>query len=188
MPGRTPQNAVDDFLRPLREAVRVLDGHCQFVIPRKGGFHKDVDYMWTLNSPKGMHLGTWGNFQAQMQFRIIDADREQHDAPLRVTTLGYRYHHRRPDGTDSWRIHWHPHGRSPVKGPHLHLPPTYDEHLPTGRITFEKAIAWCVDWGAPLRYGRQEALDRLAGAEAPHMLYRTWSDHPLQANAAQSSE
>ncbi|MGW1678484.1 hypothetical protein [Saccharopolyspora sp. NPDC002376] len=156
----------------------MLDGHAMFLIPKRGAYHKNVDYAWSLNGQDGMHLGSWGSFRAQMHFRIIDADPAKHEEPLRVTTRSYAYAYRKPDGTDAWRIHWHPVGNSPAKGPHIHLPPTYNEHLPTGRVTFEQTIMWCIEYGAPLRCERAEALNRLAAAEAPHVLFRSWSDQP----------
>jgi hypothetical protein len=53
MPGRTPAEAVDAFLDPLRDALRVLDGVAKLMISPRGGFRKDVRYSWVLNGADG---------------------------------------------------------------------------------------------------------------------------------------
>lgn len=183
MPGRNPQEAADAFLEPLKEAVRVLDGFGQIIVggKEKGGYRKGREFTWYLNGHDvGMSLRGLGTFHAEMRFEIIDADEKRFGAPLRVKTNGYLYRLTVGDG-DLWRIHWHPVGYSPHKEPHVHVQPDLELHRPTGRITFEKVIRWCIEDGAPLRCTRQDALDRLALCEAPHLLHRTWSDHPSQA-------
>jgi hypothetical protein len=57
----------------------------------------------------------------------------------------------------------------------------FDRHLPTGRITLEKVIAWCIEYGAPTSCDTIEALDCLAITEASPLLYRSSTDSPEQA-------
>lgn len=182
MPGRTPAEAVEAFLAPLRDAVNVLDDYSQILVSRRGGYRKGETYSWVLCGPDGMRLSGLGRFYAEMRFEIVDADPQKHDGPIRVSTRAYRYR-LRIDGEaeDAWLIHWHPTGNSPYKEPHLHLPNDFRRHLPTGRITFEKVIAWCIEFGARTRGSPQAALDQLALCEAAHLLYRSWSDTPRQA-------
>lgn len=162
----------------LKDAIRVLEGHSQLLVsPKRGGYRKDEQYTWTLNGPKGMALSDLGTFHASMRFHVIDADPARHELPFRVTTDGYLYRLEASKGYDLWRVHWHPVGDSHAKEPHIHIPPGY-EHLPTGRISFEQVIGWCVEQGAPLRYDKREVVNRLAEAGAPHVLYRSWSDQP----------
>ena len=183
MPGRTPPEAVDVFLAPLRQAVAILDGYAQLTVnPPRGGYRKGTEYIWSLNGEAGLQLDGGGTFFASMRFVVVDSDPAQHDEQhqgrYRCTTRGYNYKLRDPAGRDQWRLHWHPVGLSPAKGPHQHIRPDLKRHLPTGRTTFEDAIVWAIEYGAPIRYPRDEAIQRLALIEAPHKLYRTWSDIP----------
>jgi hypothetical protein len=84
----------------------------------------------------------------------------------------------RPLRSDDTRLHWHPVGPSPIKGPHIHFPPNFDRHLPSPRFTFEQAVTWLIEFDVPLRVSREEALVELAEIEAAHVLHRTWSDTP----------
>ncbi|GAB3008542.1 hypothetical protein LWP59_02685 [Amycolatopsis acidiphila] len=182
MPGRTPNEAVDVFLEPLRTAINVLADYSKIVTSRRSGYKKGDTYSWVLNGPSGMRLTGIGWFFAEMRFQIVDADQKKHDGPIRVSTRGYRYRLRREGRSeDEWLIHWHPTGNSPYKEPHVHIPPDLGRHLPTGRITFEKVIAWCIEYGARTKDTEAQALQQLALCEAPHLLYRSWSDSPQQA-------
>jgi hypothetical protein len=183
MPGRTPHQAVEKFIEPLRQALNVLEGYSQIRLSKGGGYVKDETYSWVLCPPDGMTLrgGDLGAFHAEMRFKIIDADPRKYEAPYRVTTLSYRYKLCDSDGETLWMFHWHPMGNSPYIEPHTHQTPDLSRHLPTGRITFEKVIAWCIEYGAETRGTKREAIDTLALCEAPHLLYRSWSDSPMQA-------
>ncbi|MCW2675188.1 MAG: hypothetical protein JWR70_228 [Modestobacter sp.] len=55
-------------------------------------------------------------------------------------------------------------------------PVTSKTHLVTGRMTFENAVRWAVEFGAVPMHDNWE--DRLALAEAPHILHRSWSGDP----------
>jgi len=182
MPGRTPDDAVRAFLSPFQRGLKVLDGHARLTVAKRGSYRKDQVYEWSLNSNGGMQLGQLGIFSASMHFEIVDSDSTQHDAEhqgaFRCSTRAYNYKLSTPRGSDVWRLHWHPVGKSPAKEPHIHLPPDLDRHLPTGRITFEKALVWLIEYDAPLRVDRDEAVAVLAQEEASHLLYRTWSEAP----------
>ncbi len=183
MPGRNPQEAVAEFLEPLREALRVLDGAANISVSPKGGYRKRVRYAWVLNGASGLPLPPAGTFFAQMEFEVIDTDPEIDELglPLRVTTKSYHYKLRDDDaGQDHWRAHWHPSGNSPVTWPHLHLPSDFKRHLPSERFTLENAIFWCAQYDAPLTCSMAEAEDRLVLAEAPHRLHRSWPPQPRQ--------
>ena len=158
MPGDTPHEAVTQFLSPLRSALSVLAGRGVIAVPRHGKLVKYRSVSWILNSGEGMRLGEVG-------------------------TLGYNYRLELPNGKDKWRMHWHPDGLSDMHDPHLHTPPDLKVHRPCDRMTFETAIRWCLEDGAPLTCGVREAEDLLTEAEAPHRLHRSWSsalDRPTQ--------
>lgn len=122
-------------------------------------------------------------FFAGMQWRLIRDGREGY-GPYRVLTLAYDYS-LTVDSAELWAMHWQPAGESWEKRPHLHLgevilsgasPINRKAHLLTGRMTFENAIRWCIDFGAiPLH---DDWNDRLALSEAPHLLNRTWHVNP----------
>jgi hypothetical protein len=178
VPGRNPQQAVAAFLDPFREALRVLDGVGKLSLSPKGGYRLGQRYSWQLNGAEGMDLGPVGLFIASMEFEVVDADpgKNEFRHPYRVTTGSYHYKLRGRDGKDQWRIHWHPDGRSRVRVPHIHRPPDLKQHWPTGRMTFENAVAWCIESGAAVRGGdNQQARNQLAVIEAPHLLYRSWN-------------
>lgn len=177
MPGDSPQEAVTAFLEPLRDALAVLDGRGVITVSsRHGAWVKDKPYSWVLNAGNGMRLQGVGTFHASMQFQVIDTDPDTNDLGkrLRVTTLGYNYKLEQPDG-DLWRMHWHPDGVSDVREPHLHVPLDLSMHLPCDRMTFETAIRWCIEYGAPLLCAPQEAEEQLLLSEMPHKLHRTWA-------------
>ncbi|WP_104529542.1 hypothetical protein [Blastococcus saxobsidens] len=119
-----------------------------------------------------------------MYWEVIEDDREGY-GPFRVTTRGYDYSLVRGEATELWAIHWHPSGNSWERLPHVHLgdvlfadgaPVSSKSHLRTGRMTFENAVRWCIEFGGvPLHDDWDE---RLALAEAPHLLHRTWSANP----------
>ena len=67
MPGRTPQAAVEAFLSPLRDALKILDGVAKISVSPKGGYRKGVRYSWVLNGAKGMDLGDAGRFITDRQ-------------------------------------------------------------------------------------------------------------------------
>lgn len=178
MPGRTPAQAVEAFLEPLRDALRVLGGVAKILVSPKGGFRKGERYSWILNGASGMDLGVAGRFIAEMEFEIIDTDSTKNEFghPFRVTTRSYHYKLRGRDGVDQWRMHWHPEGRSRITTPHLHRPPDLKQHWPTGRLTLENAIGWCVESGASVTCdSTQQAQERPTLIEAPHRLYRSWT-------------
>jgi hypothetical protein len=180
MPGRTPDDAVRAFLAPLQRGLKVLDGHAKLTIAKKGSYRKGRSYEWSINSEAGMRLGRIGTFYASMRFEIVDSKPEEHDpehqGEFRCSTRGYNYKLSPSAGDDHWRLHWHPVGPSPIKGPHIHFPPNFDRHLPSPRFTFEQAITWLIEFDVPLRVSREEALAELAEIEAAHVLHRTCTD------------
>jgi hypothetical protein len=180
MPGRNPQEAVDAFLAPLRDALSVLDAHTKIVVSgKRGSFRLGQPYAWHVNDENGVKVGEH-LLHAQMRFAIIEADPQKHDGKYRCTTLGYWYKLEHVSGQFRFRAHWHPDGNSPVDFPHVHLPDAPKRHFMTPRISLENVIQWCIEFGAPLRCSAQEAVNRLELAEAGHRLFRSWSNRPSE--------
>jgi hypothetical protein len=119
-----------------------------------------------------------------MWWRVIEDNRDGY-GPYRTTTVGYDYSLVSGETDEVWAMHWHVTGVSDEVKPHLHLgdimlssqlPITSQTHLRTGRMTFETAIRWLIDFGAEPIHGDWQ--DRLTLAEAPHLLFRSWSADP----------
>ncbi len=187
MPGRKPAEAVRAFLQPLQDALAcVADGK----LSARGGLSPRVGtpQQWSMNNGGGVELLSEDaeglTFYASMYWEVIEDEHEGY-GPYRVTTRGYDHSLVRGEATELWAMHWHPAGPSGEKLPHVHLgdvlfgegsPVSSKNHLRTGRMTFETAIRWTIEFGAMPLHDDWEA--RLALAEAPHMLYRTWSADP----------
>jgi hypothetical protein len=80
-----------------------------------------------------------------------------------LIVVGYHYALLDAAGREIIAYHWHPHGRSKITEPHLHLGPAAQvrqrdlagAHLPTGMITFADVIELCVrDLGVVPRLNR----------------------------------
>lgn len=193
MPGRTPTEAVEEFLGPIRDALSCI-ARGKVTTSPSGARSPQVgrQYQWHLNNGAGAPLrrrkdapplaGPDGlEFAAAMWWRVIE---DPNNGPYRVTTTGY--HYSLSVGTNElWALQWQPDGPSPVTWPHMHLgsklldkdaPVTPSAHLPTSRMTFETAIRWCFEFGAePLHDDWQE---RLADTEGPHLRHRSWHTSP----------
>lgn len=184
MPGRTPQEAVQAFLDPLASALScVVHGK---IVPTPGGrTDPSRAHVWVLNGAEGAPLGKDFVLKAGMQYRIVQ-DETDGMGPWRVTTDGYMYSVDNSLGQEMFSWHWHPASSGPHKDPHAHFPSgviSMDGSflartpMPTGRTTFESFIRYviqsfeltplCQDWDA-----------RLALAEGPHKLHRTWHNSP----------
>jgi hypothetical protein len=184
VPGGTPYEAVEAFLEPIEQALSCL-GRAKIVVSPGGRAAPNRDHVWMVNAGQGLrHEGDLDDhtFYASMHYRIVLADPARHDTSKgkwRVTTAAYFYELRTPANDKLWAMHWHPAGRSPVAGPHLHLyQMSPDGHLVTARQTFESAVQWCLEFGAEPQ--RPDCGAVLAESESVHKLWRSWSEVPPQ--------
>lgn len=191
MPGTTPSDAVRLFVAPLQQALGCV-AHGKISV-RRGGYRPQLgaEQQWSLNDGGGVALrrqagSPWSPLElyAAMYWRVIEDEREGY-GPFRVTTIGYDYSLVANEKDELWAMHWHAQSQSQEIKPHLHLgdlllsdqsPVTSHNHLRTGRMTFETAIRWAVEFGARPLHDDWET--RLALAEAPHLLYRSWGADP----------
>ena len=74
-----------------------------------------------------------------------------------MTERAYDYSLVRGEPTELWAMHWHPTGSFWERLPHVHLgdvlfaegaPVSSRSHLRTGRMTFETAVRWAIEFGA----------------------------------------
>ena len=181
MPGRTPHEAVVDYLSPLKQCVANL-GHTTIIVGRKHRYVLNAEGYWRLGAEDGLQLrmsspGSSGYFSAKQRYRIVEVDRERFpdaDGQYRVTTLQYAYE-MRIDGIVEWQMHWHPQGNSPETHPHNHFANQPGAHLPCARHT-----SGCSRMVYRVRRvpTRDDWRDRLLETKQRHEQYRTWSDKP----------
>ena len=130
-----------------------------------------------------MGLANGWHFEAQMHYELV---RDDDSGVWRASTRGYRYRLAKL-GHHVFRMHWHPSNVSTYHLPHVHLSlagpeqamlTSLDEHLPTGRLTFEDAVEWAIEAGVPAR--RSDWRDVLAQTRALHIQHRSWDTVPPQ--------
>ena len=178
MPGRTPAEAVSNYVDPLQKAVSCLEGVAKILLTQR--VHHIGDYgAWILNGPDGMPLRGFGTFHAQQRFELVETSEAHREyAPrerFRVTTHEYIYRVKLDSGPQI-RWHWHPEGSSPERRPHIHPSFNLKAHLPCSRIALEDVIESCIELGA--RPACSDWKQRLAETGGVHKLYRTWVNQP----------
>jgi len=176
VPGRTPHEAVERYLEPIRDVLGCLAAVTH--IARTGGHALHQNGAWVVNGGSGVILPHVGVLQARQQFRVVECDPARHDTTegkYRITTLAYDYELDDQERRPLWKMHWHPTGMSDTKYPHLHLP-GQPGHRATPRMLVEHAVRWARNDGAMMR--REDWADVLTLTEAEHVLYRSWSSTP----------
>lgn len=178
MPGRTPAEAVRNYVDPLQQAVSCLEGVAKILVTDR--VQRVGDYgAWILNGPDGMNLRDFGTFYAQQRFELVETSEEhQRFEPrerFRVSTREYIYRVALQTGQEiHW--HWHPKGNSPERRPHVHPSLNLKAHIPGPRAALEDVIEGCIALGA--RPSCADWRERLAETGGVHKLYRTWVDDP----------
>ncbi|WP_423488166.1 hypothetical protein [Mycobacteroides sp. PCS013] len=185
MPGRSCHEAVEKYLEPIFNAVRILVSNAQLI----GGpnfYNRQVGQSgyWRLGGEDGLRLrsndGRDRTFYAEQAYTIIESEPDRREAgKFRVTTDEYAYN-LTVDGIFVWKMHWHPEGRSEEWRAHYHL--TCGEiagnHLPSGRHTIEDAVEWCIRFGAQPEVSEERWADVLTMSKKKHELHRGWSGTP----------
>jgi hypothetical protein len=159
VPGATPKEAVEDFLRPLRRMFSCITPRIPNV---RGGYHpSDWPHTVVIGDGRPVALAGLGLLKLRFahHYRIIK-DPVEHDS-WKVRTAGYFYSLDDSDDQEVIAYHWHPEGNSPVSFPHLHLgvgagchrAELTTAHCPTGRISAGEFLRMAiVDFGVePLR-------------------------------------
>ncbi|MGQ0779103.1 MAG: hypothetical protein ACT4NY_32595 [Pseudonocardiales bacterium] len=150
MPGATPADAVREFIAPLQA---VLGCVARGKISHTGGGNPKPgqQQQWSLNDGGGVRLRRRADFPIPGQ---LELHASMYWQVIKDEREGY--------------------------GPYGILselaPVTSKSHLRTARMTFEMAIRWAITWGAVPLHDDWE--NRLALAETPHLLYRSWSTDP----------
>jgi hypothetical protein len=188
MAGRTPAEAVNNFLAPLQRALSCVTRE---VLSVGGGYHvSDTPHVLLFQNNPVM-LGHDRRFALKLiqQYRIIEGEAER--GPWKVSTVAYYYTLETPETTASpsqevLGYHWHPHERNTVTYPHLHLYQgagtlqhnLIKAHLPTARVAIEDVVRCVITQlgVVPLR-DDWEAI--LAETQRAFQQWRTWGGaHP----------
>jgi hypothetical protein len=171
--GRTPTEAVHNYLTPLQEAVSCV---CTGVLSVGGGYHPRPDpHALLLNRDTPVRLQTtpplW--LSIAQHYRIIQVE-DASAEPWKVETAAYRYELLEADEREILIFHWHPEGQGLITFPHLHLqhasrvqhPVLQMAHIPTGRVAVEDVIRLTIrEFGArPLRDDWDAVLTRTQAA------------------------
>ena len=172
MPGRTPAAAFRAFIEPLQAAAACL-GNAKWVASEGGSTGDAGVHAVALNGFNGMALNDGFHLEAVIRYEFVMKD-GQHA----VSTRGYMYTLRHL-GKEVFSIHWHPDGKSEYKMPHAHLPIAVGsklvtkQHMPTGRMTFEHAVEWAINFGVTAARGDWPRI--LADTRDVHIKHRSWN-------------
>lgn len=152
MPGRSPNEAIEAFIDPLRTAVACLGGAHFTLTPGARG-DVGVVHQWVLNGDDPLDMGDGYFLRASMHFEVVDQRQAPANRRFKVKTRGYAYHVITADNEDIVAYHWHPEGSSPWVTPHMHVGDVAlantgvfpkRAHIPTPRASFESVIAWVI--------------------------------------------
>jgi hypothetical protein len=175
MAGRTPHEAIQNYLRPLQLALSCVTSA---VLVQHSG---DPNVL-TLPGGNAARLG--GESKLMLRFvqhyGVVEAAGER--GPWKASIEQYAYALEDRESRELLAYHWHPATTARIAWPHLHMGPAAgvrDEllqraHLPTGRVSFEDFLSLVIrdlgvkprrrDWEQVLRQ-TQRAFER----------YRTWA-------------
>jgi hypothetical protein len=164
--GRTPREAVDDFLEPLRQIVGcVTDEGFVARIRREGGpyparFQDGFAILGRTGSRQPFRL------TLTHSYNVLPPSGEQR--LWTVGTAGWIYD--LADSRDELisAFHWHPENSGRVARPHVHVYGDHDTvdlhklHFPTGRVSLEAVVRFLIEDldVVPRRRDWDEVLDR----------------------------
>ena len=141
MLGRTPPEAVSNYVEPIQRAVSCVSDS---VVSADGGYYvSHAPHILTLNRGIPVRIGgtsgIWLSFQ--QYYRIVET--EVPDDRWTVIEAGYEYEILDSDHSEVLAYHWHPTGLSSFASQHLHLgygasigrEELLNAHLPSGYVS-----------------------------------------------------
>jgi len=144
--GRNPYQAVQSYRSSLQRAVScatspvILAGSAQ-------GYRPGSEHRLAPGPEEAVRLpGADISLSAQVFARLSE---QAGQASWTISTFGYSYVLREPEGPEILAYHWHPGRRSPIDFPHLHLGAgsgveregLQKAHIPTGRVELVRRAA-----------------------------------------------
>lgn len=180
MAGKTPPEAVHNFLEPLQLALSCVS---QEVLTVRGGYYPSATpHALTLgNSPAILGRDRRFALKVVQHYRVIEY--EDARGPWKVRTVAYYYtvEESGGPGQEIFGYHWHPSERTAITFPHFHLYPgagamqdkVRKAHFPTGRIAFEDMLRLVISqFGVVPRRDDCEAI--LHRTQEAFEGWRTW--------------
>ena len=178
MAGRTPAEAVNNYLGPLQRAISCVTNS---VLNVRGGYDPSPDpHPLALGDGGPVRVSTNPHFflTVLQNYRVVEFEGPR--GPWKVSIVSYYYSLKDTEDREVL-YHWHPHGESDVTFPHLHLrtgsqlgsTDLSQVHFPTGRVSLEDVLRLAIqELGVtPKRTDWMEALDN---TQAAHEEWRTW--------------
>lgn len=182
MAGATPKQAVENFVRPIQQGLACVTAA---VIDRQGEYALGKTYGLTLKGGEGVRLsrasgrGSVG-VRISQQYRVVRAEGDR--GPYKVETTAYMYAVEDDGGQGIFGYHWHPHGSSGVRLPHLHLEAgahighteIRGAHFPTGRISVEQFLRLVIET-FKVKTRRSDWRSVLQQAQQAFRKWQTWA-------------
>ena len=144
--GRNPYQAVQNYRSALQRVISCVTPSV-ILVGSTQGYRPGSEHRLVLGPEEAVKLpGADLSLSVQVFARVSD---QAGQAPWTVSTFGYYYTLREPEGPEIVAYHWHPGRRSPIDFPHLHLgtgsgvgrEELQKAHIPTGRVELEDVLA-----------------------------------------------
>ena len=169
MPGRTPAQAVREYVDAIQLAVSCVS---DTVADVKGGYYvSDTPHILELNGSNPVRIGGTSGIWLILQqyYRIVQL--EVSPSLWTVQEDGYYYEILDADHREILAYHWHPTGLSYYAAHHLHIghgaiigrEELHHAHLPSGHVSVADILRLLIsDFGAsPRRHDWQAVLASL---------------------------
>lgn len=173
MSGRTPTEAREGFLAPLRRALSCLTSAQLYVPGAKPAGEDEAIVLSESPLPLQSSVVSAGlALQLRHNFRVVRDERA--DPSWHVSTTAYAYRLDLLDGAELISWHWHP---GTTGAPHVHVavgPIPRRVHLPSGRVSIESVLRLLLaDLG--VKPTRPDYATVLGASEQSFLQHRRWS-------------
>jgi hypothetical protein len=145
MAGKNPRDAVTHYLDPLS---RIISCFTDSVLSVSGGYYPAAEpHALLMADGRAVRIeGSQYAARVIQHYRIVEEPGPR--GPWRVSTAAYSYTLEEYGAQEIIAFHWHPHGRSAVTTPHMHLGASAKvghealaaAHVPTGRVALEDFV------------------------------------------------
>jgi len=191
--GHTPQEAVNNYIKPLTEALLCITQQ-RLSRPLSKGLKLNTSYATNLAKmdPVALKGQPQLKFSAGQTFQIVESDKPNPNGRIKISTRSYFYEITTSDDHQILSFHWQPEAKPSKPGdevivtPHLHVgaiitsgqtvirPDEFHKvHVPTGRVSLEQVI-WLliVQFGvAPLKPSWRRTLKQ---TEDNYERWKSW--------------
>jgi hypothetical protein len=171
--GKTPTEAVAEFVEPIQEALGCfLKGK---VTADSRDERRPGKIVLSRNDPVQLYGPKRITIEISMDYELRRTD-EPDKGPWKVSTTGWIYHLREHSGELIVGYHWHP--RHTPQVPHAHIrTQSTTGHFPTGRVLIEDLLQAAIEQGAEPTDPERWKQVRARNLEAFHR-GATWGHSP----------